>query len=91
MFISVLAYHLLHIIEYHLRQKGDHRKWDTIRNILKTHERLTIGYKVKGEDGIVRQQYVRINSKAEPEHLEIYRKLGLSERTMPKKKLVKNQ
>lgn len=91
MFISVLAYHLLHIIEYRLRQKGDHRKWDTIRNILKTHERLTIGYKVKGEDEIVRQQYVRINSKVEPEHLEIYRKLGLSGRTLPRKKLVKNQ
>ena len=91
MFISVLAYHLLHIIEYRFRQKGDHRSWSTIRNVLKTHERLTIGYKVKDDDGAVKQQYIRINSKAEPEHIEIYRKLGLSVRPLSRKKLVKNQ
>jgi transposase len=91
MFISVLAYHLLHAIEYRLRQKGENRKWDTIRNVLKTHERLTIGYKVKDEDGTVRQQYVRINSKLEAEHSEIYRKLDLSGRALPRKKLGKNQ
>jgi transposase len=91
MFISVLAYHLLHIIEYRLRQKGDHRSWHTIRNVLKTHERLTIGYKVKDEDGTVRQQYIRMNSKVEPEHMEIYRKLGLSGRALPRRKLGKNQ
>jgi len=91
MFISVLAYHLLHIIEYRLRQKGDHRSWDTIRNILKTHERLTIGYKQKEEDGTVRQQYVRINSTLEPEHMEIYRKLGLSGVPLSRKRLAVNQ
>jgi transposase len=91
MFISVLAYHLLHIIEYRLRQRGDHRQWETIRNVLKTHERLTIGYKVKEEDGTVRQQYVRMNSKVEPEHLEIYRELGLSGRALPRKALSKNR
>ena len=72
MFISVLAYHLLHIIEYRLGQKGDYRSWRTIRNILKTHERLTIGYKQKDEDGTEVQQYIRINSTVEPEHMEIY-------------------
>ena len=91
MFISVLAYHLLHIIEYRLRQKGDHRSWGTIRNVLKTHERLTIGYKVKDDDGSVRKEYIRINSRLEPEHIEIYRKLGLSGRPLSRKKLVKNQ
>ena len=91
MFISVLAYHLLHIIEYRLRQKGDHRSWHTIRNVLKTHERLTIGYKQKEEDGTIVQQYVRINSTVEPEHMEIYRKLCLSGRPLQRKKIVINQ
>jgi len=96
-----MAYHLLHIIEYRLRQKGDHRSWGTIRNVLKTHERLTIGYKVKerltigykvkDDDGAVKQQYIRISSRPEPEHIEIYRKLGLSGRPISRKKLVKNQ
>lgn len=91
MFISVLAYHLLHIIEYRLRQKGDHRSWRTIRNVLKTHERLTIGYKQKDEDGTVVQQYVRINSTVEPEHMDIYRKLGLSGMPLPRKRISINQ
>ena len=91
MFISVLAYHLLHIIEYRLRQKGDHRSWHTIRTVLKTHERLTIGYKRKDEDGTGVQQYVRINSTVEPEQMEIYRKLGLSGMPLPKKRISVNQ
>jgi len=91
MFISVLAYHLLHIIEYRLCQKGDHRSWQTIRTVLKTHERLTIGYKQKEEDGTVRQRYVRINSTVEPEHMEIYRKLGLSGVPLPRKRIAINQ
>ena len=91
MLISVLAYHLLHIIEYRLRQKGDHRSWATIRNVLKTHERLTIGYKQKDEDGTVVQQYVRINSTLEPEHMEIYRKLSLSGKPLPRKRIAVNQ
>jgi len=37
MFISVLTYHVLHIIEYRLHMSGDHRKWSTIRNLLSTH------------------------------------------------------
>jgi len=90
MFISVLAYHLLHIIEYRLRQKGDHRRWGTIRNVLQTHERLTIGYRRKEEDETVGQQYVRINSQVEPEHMEIYRKLGLSGMPLPRKRIVVN-
>jgi len=91
MFISVLAYHLLHIIEYRLRQKGDRRQWDTLRNILKTHERVTIGYKIKEEEGTTKQEYLRLSSKLEPEHLEIYQKLGLSGQVLPRRKLGKNQ
>jgi transposase len=41
MFVSVLAYHILHIIEQRLRLHGDHRSWETIREILSTHKRLT--------------------------------------------------
>ena len=87
MFISVLAYHILHIIEYRLRQKGDCRSWTTIHNILKTHERSTICYQSKDETGQVHQQFVRVSSGLEPEHLEIYRKLKLSGNPLPRKKM----
>jgi len=91
MFISVVAYHILHMIENRLRAGGDHRKWSTIRNVLSTHERITIGYKVKEEDGTIRQKYVRLNSRLEPEHLEIYKMFDLSGLPLARKRLVYNQ
>ena len=94
MFISVLAYHILHVIEYRLRQKGDCRSWVTIRNILKTHERSTICYQTKDESAHqddesnqVRQQFIRVSSGLEPEHLEIYRKFKLSGNPLPRKRM----
>jgi len=87
MFISVVAYHILHMIENRLKANGDRRKWSTIRNVLRTHERLTIGYKVKEEDGSIRQKYVRLNSRLEPEHLEIYKMFNLSGVPLPRKML----
>lgn len=87
MFISVIAYHILHIIEYKLKQKGDTRSWNTIKKVLSTHERTTILYKTKEEDGLVKQELLRASSVMEPEHLEIYRKLGLSGVPLKRKKM----
>ena len=91
MFISVVAYHILHIIENRLRANGDRRNWNTIRNVLSTYKRLTIDYKVKEEDGSIRQKHVRLNSKLEPEHVEIYKMFNLSGVPLPRKRLVYNQ
>ena len=91
MFISVVAYHLLHAIESRLRAAGDRRKWPTVCNVLKTHERMTIGYRVKAEDGSIGQKYVRVNSRLEPEHLEIYRIFGLSGVPLPQRRLAYNR
>ena len=87
MFISVLAYHILNIIETCLQQKGDNRTWATIRDVMKTHERMTISFKSKDEQGLISKQFIRINSTLEPEQLEIYRKLNLNFVPLPKKKL----
>jgi len=76
LFISVLAYHILNAVEYRLRQKGDHSSWATIRDIMRTHEQMTISYKLKNDEGIIQHEFVRINSTLEPEQLEIYRKPG---------------
>ena len=84
MFISVLAYHILHTIEYKLRQSGDHRSWATIRDILSTHQRLTIEYNVK-EQGQVRRNHLRLCSNVEPEHRHIYQRLNLKEIPLPRK------
>jgi len=87
LFISVLAYHILNIVEYRMRYKGDHSSWATIRDIMRTHERVTISYRSKNDKGIIKQEFVRINSTLEPEQLEIYRKLELNPIPLPRRKL----
>ena len=85
MFISVLAYHILHAIEYKLRQCGDHRSWETIRDVLSTHQRLTVEYNVKEQDQVQRH-HLRLCTLAEPDHKQIYQRLGLPDVPLPKKK-----
>jgi len=86
LFISVLAYHILHVIEYRLRSTGDNRIWSTIRDVMKTYQRVTVSFKSKNGDGSIHQQFIRLNSKLEPEHLEIFRRLNLSPSHLPRKK-----
>lgn len=86
LFISVLAYHILHIIEHRLRSAGDHRSWATIRDIMKTHERITLTYQTREEDSSIRKHFTRITSICEQAHLDIYRKLNLSPDPLPRKK-----
>lgn len=84
LFISVLAYHLLHTIEYKLRLCGDHRSWATIREILSSHQRLSIEYNVK-EHHQIQRSHLRLCSNAEPEHRQIYQRLNLKEIALPRK------
>jgi transposase len=77
MFVSVLSYHILHVIEQRLRLHGDHRCWETIREVLSTHQRLTIEYNAKEEEKIVRY-HLKLCSRPEPEHKIIYYRLGIS-------------
>ena len=72
MFISVIAYHILHIIEYRLRLNNDQRKWATIRNVLSTHNRLTISCREQTEDGKARNRMIRTCTNPEAEHMKIY-------------------
>lgn len=83
-FISVVAYHLLHSIEYKMRQHNDNRSWATLRQVLSTHQRLTIAYDVK-EQGRVCRHHTRLCSVAEPEHKLIYQRLGIGEVPLPRR------
>jgi len=84
MFISVIAYHILHTVEFKLRQCGDHRSWATIRDILSTHQRLTVEYNVKEQDRL-RRSHLRLCSNPEPEHRQIYQRLNIKEIPLPRK------
>jgi len=72
-FISVLAYHLLHSIEENLKQKGDCRSWKTIREVLSSHTRVTVN--LASENGL--GYHIRVCTTPEKEHLEIYNNLEL--------------
>ena len=88
LFISVLAYHILNIVEHRLSAAGVHSSWASVRDILNTHERITISYKTQTGDGEIVNQFIRLNSKLTPEQLEIYRILKLSPVPLPRKKFV---
>jgi len=75
LFISVLAYHLLNTIEIALRDKGDCRKWSTIRDELSTHMRTTVI--MPDSDGGI--HHIRLSSTPETNHQQIYDMLGIKD------------
>ena len=72
-FITLLAYHLLHTIRFHLRQKGVRFCWTTIRKQLSTQVRVST--RMKRKDG--KMIHIRKSSKAETSHQVIYDALNL--------------
>jgi hypothetical protein len=73
-FISILAYHLLHTIEQKLLAHGDHRSWPTINDELQTHRVLTIS--LPDSDG--RLHHLRLATSPTAMQKLIYERLGLS-------------
>jgi transposase len=73
-FITLIAYHLLHTIRFKLRQRGVRFCWSTIRKQLSTQMRITTRMKRKDNKVI----HIRKSSKAEPSHQTIYDALNLS-------------
>jgi len=72
-FITVLAYHLLHSIRFKLECQGIHLSWATIRSRLSTQVRITTTMKRKDSKMI----HIRKSSRAELFHKEIYDALNL--------------
>jgi transposase len=72
-FISILAYHLLHSIEEQLRSQGDTRCWATVRDVLSTHVLVTITQ--HAVDGRIFQ--LRRPTRPEAEHERLYHALRL--------------
>jgi transposase len=83
-FISILAYHLLHAIEQKLLAHGDHRSWPTINEELSTHRALT----VELEDADQRMHHIRLATKPTEKQKKIYATLGLATKPLPTKRYV---
>ncbi|MCK5538091.1 MAG: hypothetical protein KAI79_14795 [Bacteroidales bacterium] len=82
-FISILAYHLLHAIEFTLRQKGMNVWWSSIKRVMSSHCYATIiAPTVKGT-------VINIRKPGVPEliHKEIYDKLNIDYTNLKKTKI----
>ena len=76
LFISVLAYHLVHTIRYQLKACGIDLSWEGIRRQLAGQDRITV--QLTRADG--RTLHIRKSTRPEPRQQVIYDALGLSNR-----------
>jgi transposase len=74
LFITVLAYHILHAIRFKLRLKGIHDSWAKIRERLSMHTRMSTTQKT-GDGKVI---HIRKSSRPEPHQKAIYDALNLS-------------
>ena len=73
LFISLMAYHLLHTIRYQLKNKQIDISWDTIREILSTQCRITSCIQLKNEKTL----QIRKTTSPDTDQAKIYNALGI--------------
>lgn len=73
-FISILAYHIMHTIRHQLKQDGINNSWDGIRELMAIQIRSTTSLDL--QDGKILR--VRKTSKATAEQSTMYRTLGIN-------------
>ncbi len=74
LFISILAYHLLHTIRHQLKLQNIDSSWQTIRQIFSTQVRITTTMQLENNKLLS----IRRTSKATPEQVVIYKSLGMN-------------
>ena len=74
LWITLLAYHLVHHIRLRLKDNGVHDSWDSLRKRMANHMRLTSSMRTR--NGLT--LHIRKASRPEPAQQEIYDMLGIS-------------
>jgi len=74
LFITVLAYHLVHTVRYRLKSSDINSSWDNLRKQLEGQNRVTITMKQKNGNIV----HVRKSTRPELRQQKIYTALGLS-------------
>jgi transposase len=82
LFITLLAYHLVHTLRYQLKQQGIDLSWQSIRHIMSRQQRLTITMPTKDKQ----QLFIRTTTEAETRQQKIYDALGITTDALGKKK-----
>jgi len=73
LFITVLAYHLVHTIRFRLKREKIHSSWSSIRKLLSSQSRVTVSMQCKSGSTV----HVRKSTRPEPKQQEIYSALGI--------------
>ena len=73
LFITVLAYHLVHAIRFKLKQADIHSSWSRLRKILATQNRVTVSMQCENGETV----HVRKSTRPEPDQQKIYSALGV--------------
>lgn len=73
LFITVLAYHLVHVIRFKLKQAGINSSWSSIRQILSSQCRVTVSMLCKNGTTV----HVRKSTRPEPSQQQIFSALGV--------------
>ena len=73
LFISVLAYHLVHSIRYQLKKQHITSSWSDLRKQLVGQNRVTVSMQLKNNDAV----HVRKSTRPEPRQQKIYSALGI--------------
>jgi transposase len=73
-FITLIAYHLVHTLRTQLKAQGIHDSWQTLRSKMENQQRITVV--LRREDG--KTLHLRKASRAEPHQKAIYDALGMA-------------
>ena len=84
LFITVLAYHIMHTIRYKLRQNNLRFSWGTVRKNMQTQIRLTTSMKTKDGQHI----HIRTSTEPEPFHRKVFHALKISSFLKPRKTII---
>ena len=88
LFITLLAYHLVHTLRYQLKQQGIHLSWDSLRNIMSTQQRITLTLPTDDNKTI----YLRTTTQAEARQKQLYTDLSIKPYPIGKsKKIIDNK
>jgi len=74
LFITLLAYHLVHTIRYQLKMKGIHLSWNSIRQQLSSQQRITVSMTSIDQKTI----FIRTTSKAEAMQEKLFDAMEIS-------------
>ena len=84
LFITLLAYHLVHTLRHQLKLHGIHLSWDSIRTLMTTQQRITLILPTDEQKIIT----LRTTTRAEVQQQQIYTALGIKPDPLGKRKTI---